>query len=57
MSWLVLIVPVAGVLILAGVIAVAWVSIRARGTMPRSRVARPPAAHHRRPNPKTGSLH
>lgn len=54
MGWMDLIVPVAGVAIVAGVVVVAWVAIRGRGQMPRYRIAKPPKSHNRHVNPKTG---
>jgi len=53
-NWANLIVPIAGAVIIAGVCIVAWVSIRARGTMPRHTVAKPPKSSTRHINPKTG---
>ena len=55
MGWLEWIVPVAGGIIVLGIIVVAWVSIRGRGQMPHYHVAKPPKSHNRHVNPKTGS--
>lgn len=55
MGWIDLIVPIAAVIIIVGVVIVAWFAIRGRGQMSYYRVAKPPKSLNRHINPKTGS--
>jgi heme/copper-type cytochrome/quinol oxidase subunit 2 len=55
-GWVNLIVLAAIVVIVAGVAAVFFMRARRRGGRKRPGLAKPPSAHHRRVNPKTGDL-